>query len=162
MTFLPAPSCMILATLSFFRGSSIHTFTSTNRAAPNGKALRRLPAQQPPGGITTLVDMPLNCVPETINVAALEAKRNAARGKAWVDWAAWGGVVRGNSEELQPLVRAGVPGFKCFLIHSGIDGFAWVNEKRPSAGTWEAALEANFPCWHTPRWPGRWTRRPAC
>ncbi len=81
------------------------------------------------GGITTLVDMPLNCVPETINVAALEAKRNAARGKVWVDWAAWGGVVRGNSEELQPLVRAGVPGFKCFLIHSGIDGFAWVNEK---------------------------------
>ncbi len=81
------------------------------------------------GGITTLVDMPLNCVPETINVAALEAKRNAARGKVWVDWAAWGGVVRGNSEELQPLVRAGVPGFKCFLIHSGINGFAWVNEK---------------------------------
>jgi allantoinase len=81
------------------------------------------------GGVTTLVDMPLNCVPETINVTALEAKRNAARCKVWVDWAAWGGVVRGNAEELQPLVHAGVPGFKCFLIHSGIDGFAWVNEK---------------------------------
>jgi allantoinase len=80
------------------------------------------------GGVTTLVDMPLNCVPETIDVAALEAKRAAAKGKTWVDWAAWGGVVRGNAEELQPMVRAGVPGFKCFLIHSGIDGFAWVNE----------------------------------
>jgi allantoinase len=80
------------------------------------------------GGVTTLVDMPLNCVPETIDVPALEAKRAAAQGKAWVDWAAWGGVVRGNAESLPSLVRAGVPGFKCFLIHSGIDGFAWVDE----------------------------------
>jgi len=80
------------------------------------------------GGVTTLVDMPLNCVPETIDVAALEAKRAAANGKAWVDWAAWGGVVRGNADAIEPLVSAGVPGFKCFLIHSGIDGFAWVGE----------------------------------
>ncbi len=80
------------------------------------------------GGVTTLVDMPLNCVPETIDVPALEAKRAAAQGKAWVDWAAWGGVVRGNAESLPSLVSAGVPGFKCFLIHSGIDGFAWVDE----------------------------------
>jgi allantoinase len=80
------------------------------------------------GGVTTLVDMPLNCVPETCSVAALEAKRAAAEGKAWVDWATWGGVVRGNAEELPGLAEAGVPGFKCFLIHSGIDGFAWVNE----------------------------------
>ena len=81
------------------------------------------------GGVTTLVDMPLNCVPETIDAAALEKKRKAAMGKTWVDWAAWGGVVRGNSRELQSLVHAGVPGFKCFLIHSGIDGFAWVDEQ---------------------------------
>jgi allantoinase len=80
------------------------------------------------GGMTTLIDMPLNCIPETINVEALEAKRTAAQGQAWVDWAAWGGVVRGNSDSLLPLAEAGVPGFKCFLIHSGIDGFAWVNE----------------------------------
>jgi len=80
------------------------------------------------GGVTTLVDMPLNCVPETINAAALETKRAAARGNAWVDWAAWGGVVRGNAEELPGLVAAGVPGFKCFLIDSGIEGFAWVDE----------------------------------
>jgi allantoinase len=85
------------------------------------------------GGVTTLVDMPLNCVPETISVAALHAKRAAAKGKAWVDWMTWGGVVGhgevgGNEAELEPLVKAGVPGFKCFLIQSGIDGFAWADE----------------------------------
>ncbi len=81
------------------------------------------------GGVTTLVDMPLNCVPETVDVGALHMKRAAAQGQAWVDWAAWGGVVRGNAESLRPLADAGVPGFKCFLIHSGIDGFAWVDER---------------------------------
>jgi allantoinase len=80
------------------------------------------------GGVTTLVDMPLNCVPETVDAKALEAKRRAAREKTWVDWAAWGGVVRGNADDLPGLMHAGVPGFKCFLIHSGIDGFAWVDE----------------------------------
>jgi allantoinase len=84
------------------------------------------------GGVTMLVDMPLNCVPETIDVPALESKRSAAKGKAWVDWAAWGGLVRdrvrGNADAIEPLARAGVAGFKCFLIHSGIDGFAWVDE----------------------------------
>lgn len=80
------------------------------------------------GGVTTLVDMPLNCIPETTTVEALEAKREAAKGHAWVDWAAWGGVVRGNADSLPPLAASGIPGFKCFLIHSGIDGFAWVDE----------------------------------
>jgi allantoinase len=80
------------------------------------------------GGVTTLVDMPLNCVPETTCVESLQAKRIAAEGKAWVDWAAWGGAVRGNAESLKGLADAGVPGFKSFLIHSGIDGFAWVDE----------------------------------
>jgi allantoinase len=80
------------------------------------------------GGVTTLVDMPLNCAPETVTPSALEAKRAAASGKTSVDWAAWGGVVRGNAEEIKPLAAAGVRGFKCFLIRSGIDGFAWVDE----------------------------------
>ena len=80
------------------------------------------------GGVTTLVDMPLNCMPEVTSVNALEAKRAAARGKTWVDWAAWGGVVHGNAGHLKGLVEAGVAGFKCFLIDSGIDGFAPVNE----------------------------------
>jgi allantoinase len=80
------------------------------------------------GGVTTLVDMPLNCVPETTDADALEAKRAEAQGKTWVDWAAWGGVVRGNSEALPALVGSGIPGFKCFLIDSGVEGFAWVDE----------------------------------
>jgi allantoinase len=80
------------------------------------------------GGVTTVIDMPLNCVPETTDVGALEIKRVEAQGNAWVDWAAWGGVVRGNSEALPALARSGVPGFKCFLVDSGVDGFAWVNE----------------------------------
>ncbi len=80
------------------------------------------------GGVTTLVDMPLNSTPLTTEVHALAAKRSAAQGKTWVDWAAWGGVVRGNAESVPALAAAGVPGFKCFLIHSGIDGFAWVDE----------------------------------
>ena len=80
------------------------------------------------GGVTTVVDMPLNCVPETIATEALETKRASASAKTWVDWAAWGGVVRGNCDSLLPLAKAGVPGFKCFLVHSGIDGFAWVDE----------------------------------
>jgi allantoinase len=81
------------------------------------------------GGYTMLVDMPLNCLPATTNVAALEAKRAAAKGKCHVDWAAWGGVVDDDQQEIGALARAGVRGFKCFLIHPGIDGFTMVNEQ---------------------------------
>jgi allantoinase len=81
------------------------------------------------GGYTMLVDMPLNCLPTTSTVAALEAKREAARGKCRVDWAAWGGVVSDNQADIEPLAAAGVPGFKCFLIHPGIDGFTMVTEQ---------------------------------
>jgi len=80
------------------------------------------------GGYTFLVDMPLNCLPATTNVAALEAKRAAAKGRCRVDWMAWGGVVADNEHDIEPLARAGVPGFKCFLIHPGIDGFTMVTE----------------------------------
>ncbi len=75
------------------------------------------------GGFTTIVDMPLNCLPPTIDVAALELKREAARGKAMVDYALWGGAVDGNQQELEPLALEGVAGFKCFLIYPGTDGF---------------------------------------
>jgi allantoinase len=81
------------------------------------------------GGYTMLVDMPLNCLPATTTVAALEAKRETARHKCHVDWAAWGGVVRGNQGDIEGLAAAGVLGFKCFLIHPGIDGFTMVTEQ---------------------------------
>ena len=79
------------------------------------------------GGYTTLVDMPLNCLPETTTVAALAAKRAAATGQCRVDWAAWGGVVADNQQHLPALARAGVPGFKCFLIYPGCDGFTSID-----------------------------------
>jgi allantoinase len=80
------------------------------------------------GGYTTLVDMPLNCVPSTTTVEALESKRSAAKGQCLVDWAAWGGLVAGNQSHIAALATAGVAGFKCFLIHPGIEEFTMVNE----------------------------------
>ncbi len=80
------------------------------------------------GGYTTLVDMPLNCLPATTTVAALEAKRAAAQGQCLVDWAAWGGVSDRNAADIEPLAHAGVRGFKCFLAEPGIDGFSRVDE----------------------------------
>ena len=75
------------------------------------------------GGITTLVDMPLDSVPTTVSADALTVKRQAAAGQCHVDVAFWGGVVPGNAGELTPLARAGVTGFKCFLADSGSPDF---------------------------------------
>jgi allantoinase len=86
------------------------------------------------GGYTTLVDMPLNCLPETTTVSALEAKRTAAgaggpgsQSQCFVDWAAWGGVAGENAADIEPLAAAGVKGFKCFLIYPGCEGFQMVS-----------------------------------
>ena len=76
------------------------------------------------GGVTTVADMPLNSIPPTIDVAALRTKQAAAQGKLAVDVAFWGGAVPGNAGELRPLHDAGVVGFKCFLLPSGVDEFA--------------------------------------
>jgi len=75
------------------------------------------------GGITTLVDMPLDSVPATVSVDALRVKRQAADGQCHVDVAFWAGVIPGNMSELEPLARAGVAGFKCFLADSGSTEF---------------------------------------
>jgi allantoinase len=80
------------------------------------------------GGVTTVVDMPLNSIPATTTVAALDAKRAAARGRVLVDVGFWGGVVPGNTRDLDPLCDAGVCGFKCFLAPSGVDEFRAVDE----------------------------------
>jgi allantoinase len=81
------------------------------------------------GGVTTLLDMPLNSVPATTTVAGLEAKRLAARGKCTVDVGFIGGVVPGNARELAPLRAAGVLAYKCFLVDSGVDEFPGVHEE---------------------------------
>ena len=75
------------------------------------------------GGVTTLVDMPLNSIPPTTTVAALQVKRAAAVGQVHVDVGFWGGAVPGNADDLPPLHDAGVFGFKCFLADSGVAEF---------------------------------------
>ncbi|WP_107704807.1 allantoinase AllB [Nocardioides allogilvus] len=75
------------------------------------------------GGVTTIVDMPLNSIPPTCDVASLDLKRKAAEGQCFVDVGFWGGAIPGNVAELRPLYDAGVLGFKCFLLHSGVEEF---------------------------------------
>jgi allantoinase len=75
------------------------------------------------GGITTLVDMPLDSVPSTVSVAALESKRFATGGRIHVDVGFWGGLIPGHLDDLGLLWEAGVLGFKCFLIDSGSPHF---------------------------------------
>src|SRR5215204_7404729 len=80
------------------------------------------------GGVTTLVDMPLNSIPPTTTVQGFKIKLDAARRNCYVDTGFWGGVVPGNTAELSSLFEAGVVGFKCFLVHSGVDEFPHVAE----------------------------------
>ena len=75
------------------------------------------------GGITTIIDMPLNCIPPTVDVTALELKREVARDQVHVDVGFWGGAIPGNIGDLRALHDAGVFGFKCFLLHSGVPEF---------------------------------------
>ena len=81
------------------------------------------------GGVTTIVDMPLNSIPATTTLEGLNAKLEAARDKLHVDVGFWGGVVPGNTGELAKLWEAGVVGFKCFLINSGVEEFPNVQRK---------------------------------
>jgi allantoinase len=75
------------------------------------------------GGITTMLDMPLNSIPATVDARALDIKRTAADGQCWVDVGFWGGAIPSNFDDLAALHDAGVFGFKCFLLHSGVDEF---------------------------------------
>ena len=116
------------ATTSSCPDSSTRTSTSTSRAARNGKASQSATRAAAAGGVTTLVDMPLNSIPATTTLAALEAKREAARGTIAVNVGFIGGVVPGNAGELAALHAAGVRLFKCFLVPSGVDEFPSVTE----------------------------------
>jgi allantoinase len=75
------------------------------------------------GGVTTILDMPLNSIPPTTTVEALRVKQQAAEGQVSVDVGFWGGAVPGNLPDLAPLHAAGVFGFKCFLLDSGVEEF---------------------------------------
>jgi allantoinase len=91
------------------------------------------------GGVTTIVDMPLNSIPPTVEVSALEVKRKTAQPQAFVDVGFWGGAVPGNVPDLRPLHEAGVYGFKCFLLHSGVDEFPPLDDDQLEAAMREIA-----------------------
>ncbi|MDP6957409.1 MAG: allantoinase AllB [Planctomycetota bacterium] len=81
------------------------------------------------GGVTTLIDMPLNSIPVTVSPESLQAKSDSARDHCWIDYGFWGGVVPGPVEPLESILRFGLPGAKCFLVPSGIEEFGFVGEK---------------------------------
>jgi allantoinase len=85
------------------------------------------------GGVTTIIDMPLNSVPPTVTVDALQQKRAAAVGQVFVDVGFWGGAIPGNTAGLRGLHDEGVFGFKCFLIHSGVDEFPHLDAEEMEA-----------------------------
>jgi allantoinase len=91
------------------------------------------------GGVTTILDMPLNSIPPTTTAHALEVKRAAAAGQAYVDVGFWGGAVPGNLPDLRGLHEAGVFGFKCFLLHSGVEEFPPLSPDQLEAALREVA-----------------------
>jgi allantoinase len=92
------------------------------------------------GGVTTIIDMPLNSIPATTSVAALLTKAEALHGRGFVDVGLWGGVVPGNQGQLEPMVREGALGFKCFMVDSGVDEFGWVDRPQLEAAMQVLAL----------------------
>ncbi|MFK4088387.1 allantoinase AllB [Kribbella sp. NPDC020789] len=101
-------------------------FTSATRAAAAG-------------GVTTIIDMPLNSIPPTCDVPALVLKRQTAAPQISVDVGFWGGAIPGNLADLRPLHDAGVFGFKCFLLHSGVDEFPPLDSAQLEAAMVEIA-----------------------
>ena len=125
------------------------------------------------GGVTTIVDMPLNSIPPTTTVAALEQKRAVAADQAWVDVGFWGGAVPGNVPDLAPLHEAGVFGFKCFLLDSGVEEFPELSPSEFADAMAETArlgalmvvhaedADAIAPCAHGPAYSAFLESRPA-
>jgi allantoinase len=96
------------------------------------------------GGVTTIVDMPLNSIPPTTSVSALMTKAEAMEGKCWVDVGLWGGAVPGNASELRDMIREGALGFKCFLVDSGVPEFRHLDAEGLAAAL-DALRETNAP-----------------
>ncbi|KAL9100439.1 MAG: hypothetical protein Q9163_004184 [Psora crenata] len=100
------------------------------------------------GGVTTVIDMPLNAIPPTTTVAGLDEKIKAAQGQCWVDVGFYGGIIPGNIQELRPLVASGVRGFKGFLIDSGVAEFPAVSSTDIAAVLKELAEEKTTVMFH--------------
>jgi len=105
------------------------------------------------GGVTTVIDMPLNAIPPTTTVANLKEKVAAAQGKCWVDVGFYGGLIPGNEAELKPLVKAGVRGFKGFLIDSGVPEFPAVSSEHIAKAFQELADEPTTAMFHAEMLP---------
>src|SRR5881397_1160613 len=106
------------------------------------------------GGVTTLIDMPLNSIPPTTSVHGLHSKADAARNQCWVDTGFWGGIVPGNADQIEPLIAAGVFGFKCFLVPSGVDEFPHVTEEDLGAAVRRIAANRSVLLVHAELPPG--------
>jgi len=91
------------------------------------------------GGVTTVCDMPLNSTPPVVTVAAFDAKRAAAEAQSLCDFALWGGLVPGHTDDIEPLAARGVMGFKAFMAHSGINDFPKADLATLRAGMRRAA-----------------------
>jgi allantoinase len=127
------------------------------------------------GGVTTIVDMPLNSIPPTIDRDALDVKLEVAARGVWVDVGFWGGAVPGNVSRLRALHVAGVFGFKCFLLPSGVDEFPHLDDADLESAMREiasfggllvvhaedAATIAAAPSGHSPRYQDFLASRPA-
>lgn len=100
------------------------------------------------GGVTTVIDMPLNAIPPTTTVQGLKEKVRAAEGQCWVDVGFYGGIIPGNAKELRPLVREGVRGFKGFLIDSGVAEFPAVSSTDIAKAMAELADEPTVLMFH--------------
>ncbi|KAK2763708.1 hypothetical protein FQN54_009324 [Arachnomyces sp. PD_36] len=105
------------------------------------------------GGVTTVIDMPLNAIPPTTTVAAFQEKLKAAEGQCWVDVGFYGGVIPGNAHELKPLVKHGVRGFKAFLIDSGVDEFPAISSSDMRKAMIELADEPTTFMFHAEKDP---------
>ncbi|EGW31192.1 uncharacterized protein SPAPADRAFT_72051 [Spathaspora passalidarum NRRL Y-27907] len=81
------------------------------------------------GGVTTIIDMPLNSIPPVTTVSNFQTKIDAAKDSAWVDLGFWGGLVPDNVNDLKPLINMGVRGFKGFLIDSGVEEFPAISKQ---------------------------------
>jgi allantoinase len=113
------------------------------------------------GGVTTLIDMPLNSIPPTTSAEALGAKLESAAGRCRVHVGFWGGLVPGNTSEIAHLASAGVFGFKCFLVDSGVPEFGPVEIPDLAAAMEEIArldgqliVHAEWPDPIAASWPG--------
>lgn len=109
------------------------------------------------GGITTIVDMPLYSCPPTTTLAGLDSKLLSAKGQCHIDVAFWGGIIPGNQAELLPMLKAGVPGFQCFLMATGVEDFPHICLQDLHVAIQELQNTECVLLFHAEQEPNQWT-----